>query len=171
MATVVGSETKAVAPAGRSDFWKDDFVPLKSSGKAILNVLRQDESSAHGDLYRRLLSTSGASTSSSTSTMDASEPHPNHHYFSSKGNSSWNHVQTIPLPPFLQEQLSKVKISTMMGLFAEADLAWMTIDDVVYLWTYSQSSSDNEFLHFQVPSNQPIVSVGLAPPKKGTTMK
>jgi nuclear pore complex protein Nup155 len=132
-------------------------VALQGAGKSILNVLRKDESSAHGDLYRRILSTS--STSSSTDT----ESTPNHNYFP---DGKWSHAQSIPLPPYLQEQLSKAKMSTMMGLFPQAELAWLTIDDSIYLWTYTRSA-DSEFLHFQVPSHQPIVSVGLAPPKQG----
>lgn len=153
-------------PPARSDFWKDDFVALQSAGKSILNVLRQDESSAHGDLYRRILS-----TTSTTATTTSSADLPNHHYFS---NGAWNHLQSIPLPAFLQQELSKAKLSTMMGLFPEAEMAWMTIDDSIYLWTYASgdnsnvnTNTSNEFLHFQVPSHQPIVSVGLAPPKKG----
>lgn len=147
-----------VVPA-RSDYWNDDFVPLQNAGKAILSVLRSDQTSTHGDLYRRILSTTSAT--SSTVPMD-SDP-INHHYFS---QGAWNHSQSIPLPPYLQEQLSKAKMSSMMGLLPEAELAWMTIDDCIYLWTYTRSA-DGEFLFFQVPSHQPIVSVGIARPKQG----
>jgi hypothetical protein len=153
-----------VGPSDRSEYWKDDFVALQNAGKSISNVLRKDESCAHGDLYRLILSTTtSASSATTTSTSDADSSNPNHRYFS---NGAWNHVQSIPLPPYLQEQLSKAKMSTMMGLFPEAELAWMTIDDSIYLWTYTRSA-DSEFMHFQVPSHQPIVSVGLAPPKPG----
>jgi hypothetical protein len=116
---------------------------------------------------------------------------------SSNGNSSNNssnvdvsgvasgpikHAQTIPLPPYLREVRSKAKVAILMGLFPEAQLAWMTTDDTVYLWAYHQSSGningirsgsgagggvENQFLEFKVPSGQPIVSVGLVPPKKG----
>ena len=94
------------------------------------------------------------------------------------------HAQTIPLPPYLREVRSKAKVAILMGLFPEAQLAWMTTDDTVYLWAYHQNSgnmngirsgssagggggAENQFLEFKVPSGQPIVSVGLAPPKKG----
>lgn len=147
-----------VVPA-RSDYWNDDFVPLQNAGKSILNVLRSDQTSAHGDLYRRLLSTSSATSSAAPMDTDPI----NHHYFS---HGAWKHSQSIPLPPYLQEQLSKAKMSSMMGLLPEAELAWMTIDDCIYLWTYTRSA-DGEFLFFQVPSHQPIVSVGIAPPKQG----
>jgi hypothetical protein len=161
--TSTASNNNVVAAPGRSDYWNDDFLPLQSAGKIILSILRDDETSTHGDLYRRILSTTPSSPSATTAVPSDSTESVDHHYFS-KG--AWKHSQSIPLPPFLQEQLSKAKMSSMMGLFPEAELAWMTIDDCIYLWTYTRSA-DGEFLFFQVPSHQPIVSVGIAPPKQG----
>lgn len=132
-------------------------MPLQTAGKSILSVLRSDETSTHGDLYRRILSTTTANT------VPPDTDPVNHHYFS---DGAWKHAQSIPLPPYLQEQLAKAKMSSMMGLLPEAELAWMTIDDCIYLWSYTRSA-DGEFLFFQVPSRQPIVSVGIAPPKQG----
>jgi hypothetical protein len=150
------------APADRSEFWKDDFMALQHAGKSILSVLRQDESNGSGDLYRRIIATPSSNETEGNLSLNL-----NHRYFS---GGSWKHNQSIPLPPHLQEELSKAKMSTMMGMFPEAALAWMTIDDTVYLWTYSRSS-DSHFLRFQIPSHQPIVSVGLAPPKPGKFSK
>lgn len=143
----------------QSDYWNDDFLPLRNAGKSILKVLRSDETSSHGDLYRRILST----TPTTTSTIPSDADPINHHYFS---DGCWKHSQSMPLPPFLQEKLSKAKQYSMMGLFPEAELAWLTIDDCIYLWTFTRSA-DGELLYFQVPSQQPIVSVGIAPPKPG----
>ncbi len=186
----------------RSEYWKDDFRPLRDAGKNVLQMLRRDETSVHGDLYRRIMSTNpsgrigigggGASSTASTITNSA-DSNPAHRYFPSEEaeNSSTDandadidvvgpikHNQTIPLPPYLLEMRSKAKVSILMGLFPEAELAWMTTDDTVYLWTYHQNSGnangirsgggvENQFLEFRVPSRQPIISVGLAPPKKG----
>lgn len=112
----------------------------------------------------------------STAPAEQSMNDPAHHYFP---NGPVDHAKSIPLPPYLQGLLAtKLKISTTMGLFPQAEMAWMTIDDTVYLWTYNisfvsgsagTSSRDpsNHFLEFQVPSRQPIISVGLAPPKPG----
>lgn len=158
--TSMAMQTNGVVQApDQSDYWKDDFMPLQNAGKSILKALRNDESSTHGDLYRRILS----STSTTNTFAAESESSVNHRYFS---DGTWKHASSIPLPSFLQEQLAKAKMSSMMGLFPEAELAWMTIDDCIYLWTYTRSA-DGEFLSFQVPSHQPIVSVGIAPPKQG----
>ncbi|CAJ1953445.1 unnamed protein product [Cylindrotheca closterium] len=135
----------------QSDYWNDDFLPLRNAGKSILKVLRSDETSTHGDLYRRILST----TSTTSNTIPSDADPINHHYFS---DGKWKHAQSMPLPSFLQEKLAKAKQYSMMGLFPEAELAWLTIDDSIYLWTFTRSA-DGELLYFQVPSQQPIVSV------------
>ena len=157
---------RASAPNGAVDlssFWADDFAPLKLAGKDILKTLRQDEASPQGDLYRRILST--ASSASDSLSSSSSEAIPNHHYFP---DGKWAHSQSVPLPSFLQDKLAKTTMGTLMGLFPEAQLAWMTIDSTIYLWSYnSTANADHEFLVFEVPSKQPIVSVGLAPPKTG----
>eukprot|EP00934_Nitzschia_sp_Nitz4_P004018 Nitzschia sp. Nitz4//scaffold51_size120721//106099//111539//NITZ4_003747-RA/size120721-snap-gene-0.26-mRNA-1//1//CDS//3329553922//4008//frame0 len=155
-----GSSAERTA-VDHSEYWQDDFLPLQDAGKTVLKVLRKDETSPHGDLYRRLISTPSTSSSSSS---DA-ESIPNHHYFF---DGKCSHVQSIPLPAYLQDQLAKAKANNAMGLFEQAQMAWMFIDDTVYLWSYSfHTSPSNEFIVFRVPSHQSIVSVGLAPPKPG----
>lgn len=221
MADNNSGDPSSLARDERIRYWTDDFRPLRDAGKNILQMLRRDETSVHGDLYRRIMSANprgsrvgvgstrigvcnNMATGGSSSTMrDPSDVESNsaHRYFpnydDTKGGTSNNgstnnntdtdimqvagpikHKQTIPLPPYLQEVRSKAKVSILMGLFPEAELAWMTTDDTVYLWTYHQNSGnangirsagggENQFLEFRVPSRQPIVSVGLAPPKKG----
>lgn len=197
----------------QNPYFGDDFRPLRDAGKNIMQMLRRDETSVHGDLYRRIMSTNpagrigssnggssrivdGANASRVNSSMRSAndaESNPAHKYFPPGSDGSnkieekadvdpgpIQHKQTIPLPPYLQEVRFKAKVSILMGLFPEAELAWMTADDTVYLWTYhrnggkahgirgtSASGGESQFLEFKVPSKQPIVSVGLAPPKKG----
>eukprot|EP00536_Pseudo-nitzschia_multiseries_P013005 jgi/Psemu1/210312/e_gw1.529.5.1 len=189
------ASSSSAARDERSQYWGDDFRPLRDAGKNVLQMLRRDETSVHGDLYRRIMSTNprgsriGSVGVGSVDPADA-ESNPAHRYFpndddagGSNGNNSSTadadavqvsgpikHKQTIPLPPYLQEVRSKAKVSILMGLFPEAELAWMTTDDTVYLWTYHQNSSnangirsagggENQFLQFRVPSRQPIVMV------------
>jgi hypothetical protein len=179
------------------EYWQDDFRPLRDAGKGILAMLRRDEMSTHGDLYRRIIS--GTSSASNNNSGEA-ETNPAHHYFypnvSSNGSaasdksfvadgkeSTIRHMGTIPLPPELEEKRKNVKMSTMMGLFPQGHLAWLTIDDTVYLWSYHSSldgSSDggaeesamsSQMIEFQMPSKQIIISVGLANPKPGKIWK
>jgi hypothetical protein len=142
-----------------SSFWDDDFAPLKLAGRDILKTLRRDETSPHGDLYRRILSSASSASSSSAEAL------PNHHYFP---DGKWTHSQSVPLPTFLQDKLAKATMGSLMGLFPQAQLAWMTVDATIYLWSYnSAASAEQEFFLFEVPSKQPIVSAGLAAPKHG----
>lgn len=127
-------------------FWKDDFVPLEKAGKVILHELREDE--AEGDVHRRLVS------------------HGSHKYFLSK--SAFQHVQSSPLPPQLEEEIKKVRHSLEMGVFSEAKLAWLVIDHKLFLWCIED---EQDFMNVEVQSGQTIVSAGLAPPKKGMILK
>jgi hypothetical protein len=142
------------AKASMETYWENDFTPLQAAGKAILRELREDE--AGGDLHRRILS--GGS----------------HLYFSSSSNSSSNgsstgierfaHERSIPLPPHLQNEVKTVRYSLLMGLLPEANLAWMSVDDRLFLWNFEEQEN---FLDLKMASGQCIVSVGIAPPKKG----
>ena len=133
-------------------FWKDDFVPLQAAGKAILQALREDEAAPDADLYRRIISSGSGS----------------HLYF--KSTAVVAHQTSIPLPPFLVEQLQTTRISSLMGILPEAGLLWMSVDDVLYLWKPDDvlGPSLNDLCSFVMPSGQCVVSVGLVKPKIGT---
>lgn len=180
------------------EYWQDDFRPLRDAGKGILSMLRRDEMSTHGDLYRRIISNTPTGSNANNNSGDA-ETNPAHHYFyPTAANTSSNilvsengkkpvvdskestiqHMGTIPLPPELEEKRKKVKMSTMMGLFPQGQLAWLTIDDTVHLWSYNssldgtsdgaaQAGDSGQMMQYQMPSKQTIISVGLAQPKPG----
>lgn len=129
-------------------YWKDDFTPLQAAGKVILQALRQDEAAPDADLYRRL--TSGS-----------------HLYIPEQKDEpivKMRHLRSIPLPSLLQQELSATKAHVLMGLLAQAQLAWMTVDSKLFLWSIKANHS---FCSFQVNSGQHIVSVGLVRPKPG----
>ena len=127
-------------------YWKDDFVALESAGKIILHELREDE--AEGDVHRRIVSNG------------------NHSYFLSE--TAFQHVQSIPLPRQLDEEVRKVKHSLEMGIFAEESFIWMIVDHKLFLWSVDV---EQDFMNLEIQSGQTIVSVGLAPPKKGRILK
>jgi len=123
-------------------YWKDDFIPLEAAGKVILRELREDE--AQGDLHRRILSRGS-------------------HLYSSS-NSDFKHAQSIPLPQQLMDETRKVKTSLFMGILPEANLAWMSVDHKLFLWSFEEGK---HLMNLEVRSGQNILSVGLAPPKAG----
>jgi len=166
------------------EYWKDDFTPLQAAASQINAALREDEQEA--DLYRRI----------------GSGNRPSSHLYFPVGDSSSNnnrgingtnaaaaantpvavpplqqlqHRKTVPLPPVILEKLQGVKIQTLMGLLPPADLAWISVDEKLYLWSYddatagfrSPRAANARFCSFVVPSKQPILSVGLVRPKEG----
>lgn len=126
------------------EYWKNDFSPLEAAGKVILTELREDE--AVGDLHRRILSPGS------------------HLYFNS--SNDFSHQRSIPLPPHLEKEVKSVKVSLLMGLLPEINLAWMSVDHKLFLWSIDDENEN--FMDLEIKSGQCIVSVGLAPPKKGT---
>ncbi|CAN0238023.1 unnamed protein product, partial [Scytosiphon promiscuus] len=71
------------------------------------------------------------------------------------------------LPEALSRERDRVECMTFMGLLPEIDHAWMTVDNVLYLWNYHTQ----DFTQFrdleQASRGQIIVTVALVPPKKG----
>ena len=92
------------------------------------------------------------------------------------------HSRTVPLPPLLARELSATRLSSLMGLLPRAGLAWLSVDERLYVWSYDATlrgrggrggggngddGSAEDFCSYAVPSGQCIVSVGLVRPKKG----
>ena len=126
----------------------DDFTPLQTCNKEIITHLRSDETNPNADLYRRLTSSSPASG-----------------YFSPNPNTARvEHSHSIPLPSFLNDELAKVRPTSLMGLLPEVGLAWLSVDSKLFLWCYDGS---DDFCSFDGTGGQCIVSVGLVRPKKG----
>jgi hypothetical protein len=98
--------------------------------------------------------------------------------------ASVRHSRTVPLPPILARELGSTRLSSLMGLLPRASLAWMSVDERMYVWQCSDDHSGGnggggaaasavgggsaeDVCSFSVPSGQCIVSVGLVRPKKG----
>jgi len=93
----------------------------------------------------------------------------------------FEHHHSIPLPSHLSKLISSVKVASLMGLLPEANLAWMSVDETLYIWAYdteengiwspskriNSNSRMEDFCTFVLPSKRNIVSVGLVRPKKG----
>jgi len=169
-------------------FWRsDDFTPLKSAGAQVNAVLRQDEQDA--DLYSKIgagpshfyfasENKSGA-TSATTPTNENIRGTPGGSRTGPSTSASpqkmppplfsLQHRKSIPLPAPLDRHLKEVKARNIMGLFAQAGIAWMTVDDTLYLWNYGNATT-TEFCYLSVPSRQCVVTAGLVRPKKGVSI-
>ncbi|CBX90890.1 hypothetical protein IAQ61_002360 [Plenodomus lingam] len=71
-------------------------------------------------------------------------------------------LRSYKLPEAVFEQVNQTQISTSMGLFAEINHAWVTVDNQVYLWDYTHPNP--ELIGFEEqPSN--ITCVKLVKPR------
>ncbi|KAI0831024.1 nucleoporin-domain-containing protein [Hypoxylon sp. FL0890] len=80
-------------------------------------------------------------------------------------DSPWAPFQkttTYALPNNVLEQYNRAEVSTMMGLFAELNHAWVTIDNSLYLWDYTHPNP--ELIGYE-DSQHSITAVKLVAPK------
>lgn len=68
------------------------------------------------------------------------------------------------IPDQIFEQYNRAQVSTSMGLFAELNHAWVTIDNALYLWDYTHPNP--QLTGFEDQPNS-INTIKLARPRKG----
>jgi nuclear pore complex protein Nup155 len=68
------------------------------------------------------------------------------------------------IPDSVFDQYNHAQVSTMMGLFAELNHAWVAIDNALYLWDYTQTNP--ELIGFEEQPNS-ITAVQLVVPRAG----
>ncbi|EEP77581.1 conserved hypothetical protein [Uncinocarpus reesii 1704] len=82
-------------------------------------------------------------------------------------STSWAPFQKIKMyniPDQIFEQYNRAQVSTSMGLFAELNHAWVTIDNALYLWNYTHPNP--QLIGFEDQPNS-INAVKLSRPRKG----
>ncbi|CAB9503985.1 pore complex protein NUP155 [Seminavis robusta] len=182
-----------------SDYWKDDFQPLQDAGKDVLAALREDENADDADLFGRIratdtgghqyfasadnaqtstppiatvgllapgipVATTNAIVPGLTTSPLGSTPSPRQ-----PPTVTLHHERSEPLPALMAQQLQNVRTASLMGLLPEAELAWMTVDDKLFVWPCADSASGDgpAFCSFTVPNGQCVLSVGIVRPKRG----
>jgi nuclear pore complex protein Nup155 len=81
--------------------------------------------------------------------------------------SAWSPFQrtrTYDIPDRILEQYNRAEVSTSMGLFAELNHAYVTIDSALYLWDYTNPNA--ELVGFEEQVHQ-ITAVKLVKPRSG----
>lgn len=68
------------------------------------------------------------------------------------------------IPERIFEQYNRAEVTTLMGLFAELNHAWTSIDSSLYLWDYTNPNP--ELIGFE-EQNNPITAVKLVVPRPG----
>ncbi|KAI9811499.1 MAG: hypothetical protein M1826_003170 [Phylliscum demangeonii] len=73
-------------------------------------------------------------------------------------------TKSYDIPEKILEQHNRAQVSTMMGLFAELNHAWIAIDNSLYLWDYTHPNPG--IIGFEEQANS-ITAVKLAVPRRG----
>lgn len=68
------------------------------------------------------------------------------------------------IPDKIFEQYNRAQVSTMMGLFADFNHAWVSIDNALYLWDYTHP--DPDLIGFEEQPNS-VTAVRLVVPRAG----
>ncbi|OJD18800.1 hypothetical protein AJ78_01207 [Emergomyces pasteurianus Ep9510] len=82
-------------------------------------------------------------------------------------SASWAPFQKVKMyniPDQIFDQYNRAQVSTSMGLFAELNHAWVTIDNALYLWDYTHPNP--QLVGFESQPNS-INAVKLARPRAG----
>ncbi|KAI5926205.1 Non-repetitive/WGA-negative nucleoporin C-terminal-domain-containing protein [Camillea tinctor] len=120
--------------------------PLAKAAAFINSALAKDELYPQLDTYCRQISSE---------------------YDLSHIDSAWapfQKTQMYQIPQRVFEQYNRAEVSTMMGLFAELNHAWVTIDNCLYLWDYTHPNP--ELIGYE-DSQHSITAVKLVAPKPG----
>lgn len=73
-------------------------------------------------------------------------------------------VKVYDIPDKIFAQYNRMQVSAMMGLFADINHAWISIDNALYIWDYTHPNPD--LIGFEEQPN-PITAVRLLFPKPG----
>ncbi|XP_057697653.1 nuclear pore complex protein Nup155-like isoform X3 [Corythoichthys intestinalis] len=72
-------------------------------------------------------------------------------------------VRQVPIPPELQKKFSNIQSKDRVGIFPEISRAWVTSDNVLFMWNYE----DGEDVVYFDNLIKIILAVGLVKPKQG----
>ncbi|KAH8752345.1 putative nucleoporin [Hyaloscypha sp. PMI_1271] len=82
--------------------------------------------------------------------------------------SPFQRTKMYDIPDKIFEQYNTSQVSTMMGLFADLNHAWVTIDSALYLWDYTNPNPD--IIGYEEQNNT-INAVKLVIPRAGVFVK
>ncbi|KAL6717197.1 hypothetical protein ACLMJK_005112 [Lecanora helva] len=74
-------------------------------------------------------------------------------------------IKSYNIPDSVFAQINNAKLSTKMGLFADLNHAWVSIDNAFYLWDYTHPNP--ELIGFEQQQTHNITAVQLVTPRAG----
>ena len=146
--------------AGRSS--QEELKPIERASRTINETLNQDARYPELDSY---VSREYPNLYSSHRTNLSTEgPSSDYDIFSQPAWAPFQRVKTYNIPDSIFKQYNNAQMSTMMGLFADINHAWVSIDNALYLWDYTHPNP--ELIGFE-EQQQNITAVRLVTPRAG----
>ncbi|KAL8869081.1 MAG: hypothetical protein Q9174_004538 [Haloplaca sp. 1 TL-2023] len=124
----------------------EDYQPITRAAKAINEALSEEARYPDLDSYIG----QGISSEYEVSAQPAWAP--------------FQKVKMYTIPDRIFEQYNHAQVSTIMGLFADFNHAWVAIDNALYLWDYTHPNPD--LVGFEEQSHT-ITAVRLVVPRQG----
>jgi len=191
-----GTATTTTTAAKMAEYWSDDYTPLQSAGRAVLQSLREEEQADDADLYRRL-STSGdgshlyfppdefrGDASSSSSMGNDSSRGAGRTAAGGAAATANGAGRTAPPRTFAVPVTATVRHRETVPLPQALAHKLRNVRNHSFMGLLAPASlawmsvddtaylwpfeRPNSFWSFQVPSKQSVITVGLSRPKKGT---
>ncbi|KAK3938258.1 Non-repetitive/WGA-negative nucleoporin C-terminal-domain-containing protein [Diplogelasinospora grovesii] len=138
-------------PGGQQTQPKEEVPPVVRAAQCINRVLQRDESYPDIDSYCR----PGASSD----------------YEIQPPESPWapfHKIQQYSIPDQIFDRVNQGEVRTNLGLFANINFAWASIDSSLFLWDYTHPNPD--VIGFE-DATHTITAVALVPPKPGVFVK
>ncbi|KAL9600322.1 MAG: hypothetical protein Q9219_003272 [cf. Caloplaca sp. 3 TL-2023] len=124
----------------------EDIPPISRAAKAVNEALQEESRYPELDNYIG----QGISSEYEVSTQPAWAP--------------FQKIKMYPIPDRIFEQYNRAQVSTIMGLFADFNHAWVAIDNALYLWDYTHPNP--ELVSFE-DASYTITAVRLVVPRPG----
>ncbi len=144
---------------GRSQ--QDVLKPIERASRTINETLTQESRYPDIDSYVSRKSTSLQLECAKTFTEGASSEYE---VSTQLGWAPFQKVKSYNIPDSIFSQYNNAQISTMMGLFANLNHAWVAIDNAFYLWDYTHP--DPDLIGFEEQPHN-ITAVQLVTPRAG----
>lgn len=142
------------APADSLTPQAQTLKPIQRAGRTVNDVIRRDAAFPELDTYVKQGISSDYDIPSIMGPDAAWRP--------------FDKIKLHDMPDQIFEQYNNAQVSTLMGLFAELNHAWIAIDNALYLWDYTQTNP--ELNGFEEQPNS-ITAVKLVVPRSGVFLE
>lgn len=156
------SQQGQVAQLGSQRPNVEGIQPIARAAKAINDALREE--SQYPDLDNYVGRELRVDSTGVKLTGNAEGISSEYEVFTPSAWAPFQKTKMYTIPDRIFEQYNRAQVSTIMGLFADFNHAWVAIDNALYLWDYTHPNPD--LVSFEDASHT-ITAVRLVIPRAG----